>query len=118
MVDNGLGGIAFSVLKGLDRNPSIERCSCKEVRIVRVPASLEGPVGNNGKFAVGLTSLGVPANVTVILARGYQKIRILVAPRKRENTRFMAFENLNGNENVRVLIAPWVEEFGEIGRFD
>jgi hypothetical protein len=93
VVDDGLG-VVLGVLKGLDGDSAIKGSGGEEVRVVRVPAGLESPVGDNREFAICLAGLGVPANVAVILTRREHKIRILVAPRKRKHSRLMALEGL------------------------
>jgi hypothetical protein len=93
VVGDGLR-VVLGVLQGLDGDSAIEGSSGEEVGVVRVPAGLEGPVGDNGELAICLAGLGVPANVAVILTRREHKIRILVAPRKRKHSRLMALEGL------------------------
>jgi hypothetical protein len=93
VVGDGLG-VVLGVLQGLDRDPAIKGSSGKEVRVVRVPASLEGPVGDNGEFAICLAGLGVPADVAAIFTRREHKIRILVAPGKRKHSGLMSLQGL------------------------
>ena len=83
LVVDGLRGICASVLNGLDRNSAVERSGSEKVGVVRVPASLERPVCDNGEFAVAVACLRVPADRAVVLARGKKKVWVLVAPRKR-----------------------------------
>jgi hypothetical protein len=80
VVGNSLSIVGLRVLQGLDRDPSIERGGSKEVRVVRVPASLEGPVRDNGELSVGLTGLWVPADVAVILTGRKKKAWVMVTP--------------------------------------
>lgn len=80
LVVDGLRGICASVLNGLDRNSAVERSGSEKVGIVRVPASLERPVGDHGEFAVALACLRVPADRAVVLARGKKKVWVLVTP--------------------------------------
>ena len=61
---------------------------------MRVPSSLEGPVGNDGKFTPRFSCLGIPTDIAVILSARKQEIAILRAPRKRQHTSIMASENL------------------------
>lgn len=94
LVCNGLSIVRLGVLEGLDRDSAVERSSGEEVRVVRVPASLEGPVCDNGEFAIGLAGLRVPADVAVVLAGREKEVGVLVTPGEREHTRLVARKGL------------------------
>ena len=87
--------VGLGVLEGLDGDLSIKRRSGEEVGVMRVPASLEGPVGNNRELAVSVTGLRVPANVAVIFSRREQEIRVPGTPGKGKHTRLMAPQGLS-----------------------
>lgn len=94
VIGDGLGIIGLRVLQGLDTNLAIKGRGCEEVRVVGVPAGLEGPVRDNGELSVCFTGLRVPTDITVIFAARQQEIWIMLAPRKREHTGFVAGECL------------------------
>lgn len=80
LVVDRLRGICAGVLNGLDRDSAVERSGSEKIGVVRIPASLERPVGDHGEFAVAVACLRVPADRAVVLARGKKEVWVLVTP--------------------------------------
>lgn len=67
-VGDSRGGLGARVLDSLDRDLPVEGSGSKEVGVVGIPTSLEGPVRDNRELSVCLSRLRVPTDCTIILS--------------------------------------------------
>ena len=69
----------------MDANGSVEEGGGQDVWVAWAPVNLEGPVGGCWELADDFGGLGVPAEGTVILSTGEEKVGVMFTPGERKN---------------------------------